>query len=61
MRSATPTCCWMAVSPGCQVESFVIVVPSLMVLSHVAMIGGMVALMLYRFDRYAHAAHGRRA
>ena len=28
---------------------------SLMALSHVAMIGGMVALMLYRFDRYAHA------
>jgi flagellar biosynthetic protein FliP len=25
---------------------------SLMVLSHVAMIGGMAALMLYRFDRY---------
>jgi hypothetical protein len=34
---------------------------SLMVLSHVAMIGGMVALMLYRFDRYAHGAHDRRA
>jgi flagellar biosynthetic protein FliP len=33
---------------------------SLMVLSHVAMIGGMVALMLYRFDRYAHGAHDRR-
>ena len=34
---------------------------SLMMLSHVAMIGGMVALMLYRFDRYAHVAHGHRA
>jgi hypothetical protein len=34
---------------------------SLMVLSHVAMIGGMVALMVYRFDRYAHADHERRA
>jgi hypothetical protein len=34
---------------------------SLMMLSHVAMIGGMVVLMIYRFDRYAHAAHGRRA
>ena len=34
---------------------------SLMVLSHVAMIGGMVALMVYRFDRYAHGAHGHRA
>jgi hypothetical protein len=34
---------------------------SLMVLSHVAMIGGMVALMIYRFDRYAHGSHGRRA
>lgn len=34
---------------------------SLMVLSHAAMIGGMVALMLYRFDRYAHASHGHRA
>ena len=30
---------------------------SLMVLSHVAMIGGMVALMVYRFDRYAHGSH----
>ena len=27
---------------------------SLMMLSHVAMIGGMVALMIYRWDRYAH-------
>jgi hypothetical protein len=27
---------------------------SLMMLSHVAMVGGMAALMLYRFDRYAH-------
>jgi hypothetical protein len=34
---------------------------SLMMLSHVAMIGGMVALMIYRFDRYAHGAHDRRA
>ena len=34
---------------------------SLMMLSHVAMIGGMVALMVYRFDHYAHGAHGRRA
>jgi hypothetical protein len=33
---------------------------SLMVLSHVAMIGGMVALMVYRFDRYAHGSHGHR-
>ena len=31
---------------------------SLMVISHVAMIGGMVALMLYRFERYAHGSHG---
>ena len=30
---------------------------SLMVVSHVAMIGGMVALMAYRFERYAHGAH----
>jgi hypothetical protein len=30
---------------------------SLMMLSHVAMIGGMVALMVYRWDCYAHAAH----
>jgi len=30
---------------------------SLMVVSHVAMIAGMVALMLYRFDRYAHGSH----
>jgi hypothetical protein len=29
---------------------------SLMVLSHVAMVGGMAALMVYRFDRYAHGA-----
>ena len=34
---------------------------SLMMLSHVAMIGGMVALMLYRFERYAHGAHDRHA
>ena len=34
---------------------------SLMMLSHVAMIGGMVALMIYRWDRYAHGAHDRRA
>jgi hypothetical protein len=34
---------------------------SLMTLSHVAMIGGMVALMVYRWDRYAHGAHGRPA
>jgi hypothetical protein len=33
---------------------------SLMMLSHVAMIGGMVVLMIYRFGRYAHAAHGHR-
>ena len=31
---------------------------SLMVVSHVAMIGGMVALMAYRFDRYARGSHG---
>jgi hypothetical protein len=30
---------------------------SLMVVSHVAMIGGMVALMAYRFERYVHTAH----
>ena len=34
---------------------------SLMLISHVAMIGGMVALMLYRFDRYAHGSHDRHA
>jgi hypothetical protein len=34
---------------------------SLMMLSHVAMIGGMVALMAYRFERYAHGSHDRRA
>ena len=34
---------------------------SLMMLSHVAMVGGMVALMLYRFERYAHGSHDRRA
>ena len=34
---------------------------SLMTLSHVAMIGGMVVLMIYRFERYAHGAHGHRA
>ena len=31
---------------------------SLMMLSHVAMIGGMVALMIYRWDRYAHGRYG---
>ena len=30
---------------------------ALMMLSHVAMIGGMVLLMLYRLDLYAHGAH----
>jgi hypothetical protein len=34
---------------------------SLMTLSHVAMIGGMVALMLYRLDRYTHGARAHRA
>jgi hypothetical protein len=34
---------------------------SLMMLSHVAMIGGMVALMIYRWDRYVYRAHGHRA
>jgi hypothetical protein len=34
---------------------------ALMMLSHVAMIGGMVALMIYRWDRYAHGAPDRRA
>jgi len=34
---------------------------SLMMLSHVAMIGGMIGLMIYRWDRYAHGAHDRRA
>lgn len=33
---------------------------SLMVVSHVAMIGGMVALMAYHFDRYAHGAGDHR-
>jgi hypothetical protein len=33
---------------------------ALMMLSHVAMIGGMVALMVYRWDRYAHGTHGHR-
>jgi hypothetical protein len=34
---------------------------SLMLISHVAMIAGMVALMVYRFDRYAHGAHDNQA
>jgi hypothetical protein len=34
---------------------------SLMLLSHVAMIGGMAALMLYRFDRYTNGAHAHHA
>jgi hypothetical protein len=34
---------------------------SLMMVSHAAMIAGMVVLMVYRFDRYAHADHERRA
>jgi hypothetical protein len=34
---------------------------ALMLLTHVAMIGGMVALMLYRWDRYAHGVHHRHA
>lgn len=34
---------------------------ALMMLTHVAMIGGMVALMTYRRDRYAHGARAHRA
>jgi hypothetical protein len=34
---------------------------SLMMLTHLAMVGGMVALMVYRWDRYAHGAHDRRS
>ena len=34
---------------------------SLLMLSHVAMIGGMVALMIYRFERYAHGMHDHNA
>lgn len=34
---------------------------SLALLSHVAMIGEMVALMVYRRYRYAHGTHGPRA
>ncbi len=34
---------------------------SLMGLSHAAMIGGMALLMLYRWDRYVHGAHGHHA
>jgi hypothetical protein len=34
---------------------------SLLMLSHVAMIAGMLSLMIYRFDRYAHGSVGRRA
>jgi hypothetical protein len=30
-------------------------------LSHVAMMAGMVVLMILRWDRYAHGGHGRRA
>jgi hypothetical protein len=30
---------------------------SLMMVSHVTMIGGMVALMVYRWNRYVHGAH----
>ncbi len=33
---------------------------SLMMFSHVAMVGGMVARMVYRWDRFAHGAHDRR-
>ena len=34
---------------------------SLPIFSHVAMIVGMVVLMIYRFERYAHGAHSHRA
>ena len=34
---------------------------SLTMLAHAAMIVGMAALMMYRWDRYAHRAHDRRA
>jgi hypothetical protein len=48
-------------APVALVQVGVLTEGSLMVISHVAMIGGMVVLMAYRFDRYAHADHGRRA
>ena len=31
---------------------------AVVMLSHVAMIAGMVVLMIYRFERYAYGAHG---
>ena len=34
---------------------------SLPIFSHVAMIAGMVVLMIYRFERYAHGARSHRA
>jgi hypothetical protein len=34
---------------------------SLPIFSHVAMIAGMVVLMIYRFDRYAHGSYSHRA
>jgi hypothetical protein len=34
---------------------------SLMLLSHVAMIGGMAGLMVYRWDRYVRGSHGQHA
>jgi hypothetical protein len=34
---------------------------TLTMLSHAAMIAGMAVLMVYRWDRYAHGAHGHRA
>jgi hypothetical protein len=33
---------------------------ALMMLTHVAMVGGMVALMIYRWDRYTHGAGSKR-
>ncbi len=34
---------------------------SLLLLSHAAMMAGMVVLMILRWDRYAHGGHGHRA
>jgi hypothetical protein len=33
---------------------------SLMMFSHAVMIAGMVVMMVYRLDRYAHVAHDQR-
>jgi flagellar biosynthetic protein FliP len=63
---SVPMVAWMSYrghpwSDGLEMTAAMLVPMFALVLSHVAMIGGMAALMLYRFDRYTHGPHGHHA